>query len=112
MFIIHGRRKLFIRVFEPLFYKCPYCESLNTTEVFIYSQCYHVFWIPIFPTKKIATAKCTECETFRPEERFGPKLTDHTKEELKNIKHPFYCWTLLIILGLLVFLIVIVAPKE
>jgi hypothetical protein len=112
MFIVYGKKKFFIRIFEPLFYKCPYCDSENSTEVFIYSRYFHIFWIPVFPIRKVAVAKCTECDTLRPEERFGPKLTEHLKEELKNIKHPFYSWTLLILLCLLILLIIFVVPKK
>ena len=109
MFIIHGKDKFFIRVFEPLFYKCPYCESVNSTEVFIYSQYFHFFWIPAFPIKKVAIAKCTECDTSRSQEKFGLKLSEHITEELKNTKHPFYSWTLLLLTGALILLAVILS---
>ena len=111
MFLIHGKRKFFIRLFEPLFYKCPYCDKINSTEVFIYSRYFHLFWIPVFPIRKEAVAKCNECDTARAEERFGPKLTEHLNEELSNTKHPFYSWSLLIALFLLLAFILIVAPK-
>jgi hypothetical protein len=112
MFLIYGKRKFFIRSFEPLFYKCPYCEKESSTEVFIYSRYFHIFWIPVFPIAKEAVAKCNECDTTRPDERFGPKLNEHLKEELNNTKHPFYSRTLLIVFALLILLILIVAPKK
>lgn len=112
MFLIYGKRKFFIRLFEPLFYKCPYCDNVNSTEVFIYSRYFHLFWIPVFPFKKEAVAKCNECNTTRPDERFGPKLTEHLKEELNNTRHPFYSWSLLIFMGSLFLFILVVAPKK
>jgi len=107
MLLIHGKAKFFIRIFEPLFYKCPYCDEVNSTEVFIYSYYFHVFWIPVFPIKKVSTAKCTSCDSFRPVERYRPKLADHVNEELKTTKHPFYSWTLLIFFGSLILLALI-----
>lgn len=112
MLLIHGRRKFFIRSFEPLFYKCPYCDSISTTEVFIYSEYYHVFWIPIFPIRKTTAAKCTGCDATRSEERFGPQLIGCTTEELKNSKHPIYSWAMLIFFGLLILLAVILSQKK
>jgi hypothetical protein len=109
MILIKGNGKFFIRFFTPLFYKCPYCDTENTTEVFIYSYYFHVFWIPVFPIKKVSTAKCTACESLRSEERFGPKLTDHVNEELKNTKHPFYSWTLLLLFGAIILLAIIIS---
>lgn len=112
MFIAYGKRKFLIRIFEPLFYKCPFCETRHTTEVFIYSYYFHILWIPVFPIRKIASAKCTECDTLRSEERFGPKLVDHVNEELKNVKHPFYSWTFLVLFGALILLIIIITSTR
>ena len=109
MFFVKGKGKIFIRIFEPLFYKCPYCDAESTTEVYFYSYYFHVFWIPVFPIRKIATAKCTECDTLRSEERFGPKLVDSVNEEMKSVKHPFYSWTLLILVGALILFAIIVS---
>jgi len=106
--LIHGEGRFFIRLFDPLLYKCPYCDEINSTEVFIYSYYFHIFWIPVFPTRKIAVARCTECNASRSEERFGPKLTEHLEIELKNTRHPFYSWTLLIILCSSVLLTMII----
>jgi hypothetical protein len=107
MFIVYGKKKLFIRMFEPLLYKCPYCDKTNTTEVFIYSNYVHLFWIPVFPFSKVASAKCIDCNSIRSEERFGPKLTEHLNEELANTKHPFYSWALLIFFSSLILLALI-----
>ena len=108
MLLIHGKAKFYIRHFEPLFYKCPYCDADSSTEVFIYSWYYHFFWIPVYPFKKEAIAKCTECGVKRPDERFGPKLTEHLREELGYSKHPLYAWTLLLVVCALIVLIIII----
>jgi len=112
MFLIRGKGKFFIRLFDPLLYKCPYCDEINSTEVFIYSNYFHIFWIPVFPIKKVAIAKCTECNATRSDERFGPKLTEHLEEELKNTKHPFYSWALLILFCSLILLTIIIVSLK
>jgi len=112
MLFIYGKRKFFIRSFEPLFYECPFCETTNSTEVFIYSNYFHLFWIPVFPFAKSAVAKCTTCNSVRAEDRFGPKLNEALKEESSKTNHPIYSWTLILILLALLVMIIIVAPKK
>lgn len=107
MFIIHGKNKTFIDIFEPLFYKCPNCQEENTTQVFIYSVYHHVFWIPIFPGNKEVTAKCFNCGSTRTKDRFGPKLTDHLNENIKKYKHPIITWSFTILLGLIILAMIL-----
>ena len=68
--------------------------------------------MPVFPFKKEAIAKCIECDSIRSEERFGPKLNEYLKEELVKTKHPFYTWTLLLLLISFLIFILVVTPKE
>jgi hypothetical protein len=108
--IIYGINKTSIGIFEPLFYKCPRCEELNTTYIVIYSFYYHIFWIPVFPIRKEPIATCSECGFVRDELKFGPSLIKEFEEKKKEYKHPWWTYLLTLIFLALIITIIIVAP--
>ena len=111
MLFIYGSRKKMIGASDAFLYKCPYCEATNTTTVAIFSKYFHIFFIPAFPFAKEAYASCSNCGAARSDNKFGPELVKQAKEIEPRFKPPFYLYAWLIFLGLLILLILIVAPK-
>jgi hypothetical protein len=107
--LIYGSRKYPIGTFDPPFYKCPKCEELHTTYVVVYSICYHVYWIPVFPYQKDAIATCSGCGFHREEVRFGPALIKEFAEKKKDYKHPWWLYSF-IILAISVIVLAIILP--
>ena len=100
-----------IGVSEIFFYKCPYCEELNTTDVAFFSRYYHFFFIPVLPFAKEAYASCSHCGAGRGDNKFGPELVKQVRETEAKFKPPFYLYAWIILIGLFVLLIIIVTPK-
>jgi hypothetical protein len=111
MLFIYGWRKRMIGVSEVFLYNCPYCDETNTTTVAFFSKYYHLFFVPVAPFAKEAYASCSHCGAGRNDSRLGPELEQQVKEIAPNYSHPFYLYTLIILAGLLILLVIFVAPK-
>lgn len=111
MLVIYGSRSKMIGAAEAFLYKCPYCEETNTTTVAFFSRYYHFFFIPVFPFAKEAYASCCNCGAGRGDNKFGPELIKQAKEMEGKFRPPFYLYTLVILLSLLIVAVLIVAPK-
>ena len=111
MLFIYGTRTKMIGTSDVFFYKCPYCEETSTTSVAFFSKYYHFFFIPVLPLSKEAYASYSHCGAGRNDSKFGPELVKQVKVIESQFKPPFYLYTWLILLGLLIFLIIIIAPK-
>lgn len=106
-FFIYGKKQTPIGLYEFDSYQCPQCENLNTTYAIIYSMYFHVFWIPFFPDEKQAIVKCSECGLTRGEEKFGPKLLEQSKGLTKIYRHPWWTWSITLLLITTILAIII-----
>lgn len=106
-FIIYGWKQTPVGLHEFDLYECPHCEKMNTTYAVIYSIYFHVFWIPFFPDHKLIITNCSECNFTRGAERFGPNLLEQCKGLTSKYRHPWWTWSLLLLL-LTVFLAIII----
>lgn len=97
-FIVYGWQKTPIGLDEVECYQCPNCEKLNTTYAFVYSKYFHFFWIPFFPDHKLIITNCSECNFKRGAERFGPILLEQIKGLTRKYRHPWWTWSLLLLL--------------
>jgi hypothetical protein len=111
MLYIYGTRTKMIGTSDVFFYKCPYCEETNTTSVAFFSKYYHLFFIPVLPFAKEAYASCSHCGVGRKDTKFGPELVKQVKEIEPKFRPPFYLFTWIILLGLLILLTIIIAPN-
>jgi zinc-ribbon family len=85
-FIIYGKKRTPIGLYEFDSYQCPQCEKVNTTYAVIYSMYFHIFWIPFFPDHKLTVATCSECSFIRGTEKFGPNLLEQSKGLTKKYR--------------------------
>ncbi|MBC7867367.1 MAG: hypothetical protein H7X88_07525 [Gloeobacteraceae cyanobacterium ES-bin-316] len=74
-------------------YCCPYCDYYDSTELFLVSNYFHVFYIPYLPTDKSGSAICSSCKKVILEVNFSKKLLAVFKEEKKNYRHPLKMYT-------------------
>lgn len=81
--------------------KCPNCES-NEIYVNAVSRYADVFWIPIFPFSKKFFSVCQNCEQVLEKKEMPQQLKDKVDMEKHHFKTPFYLFSGLIIIALLI----------
>jgi hypothetical protein len=81
--------------------KCSNCEA---TEVYVnaISRYADVFWIPIFPYSKKYFSVCKNCEQVLEKKEMSQQLKDKLEMEKHHFKTPFYLFSGLIIIALLI----------
>jgi len=99
MLIVYGRRKLRIKKYTDHSNPCSNCKAFDL-EISVYKKYCHIFFIPFFPIgPKMSVLKCNSCGH---QLRMDSLQTDYEK----NTKNPFYLYSGLILVGLLILLIV------
>ena len=69
---------------------CANCGA-NDLHITCTAKYFHIFWIPTFPTERIARVKCHNCGV---EPKFTERKTiDKIKKEKKSFKYPFYLFS-------------------
>lgn len=81
--------------------KCPSCEATQINAQAV-SSYVHVFWIPVFPYRKKMTAACQSCLQVWEKKQMPPELKEKLALEKSNFKTPFYLFSGVILLGLLI----------
>lgn len=100
MFIIRGQRKLRIKRYTEIQQCCPNCKTFDL-QVDVYKDYYHLFFIPFIPTGvKNSSIYCYHCSSFT-------RIDSLQNEYEQKTKVPFYLYSGLILIGLLIVGIVI-----
>ena len=81
--------------------KCPNCES-NEIYVNAISKYADLFWIPVFPYSKKFFSVCQNCEQVLEKKEMPQQLKDKVDMEKHHFKTPFYLFSGLIIIALLI----------
>ncbi len=81
--------------------KCSNCET-NEVYVNAISKYAHIFWIPIFPYSKKYFSVCKNCEQVLEKKEMPQQLKDKLEIEKHHFKTPFYLFSGLIIIALLI----------
>lgn len=106
MLLPYGIKTSLINVDEYLV-RCPCCEADNWADVGIISHYYHFSYLPIFPFEKDAFVVCKKCGLRRGGVPFNNKLIKDYLEVKTKYKHPWYTYTgvslviLIILLGII-----------
>ncbi|QHI35922.1 hypothetical protein IMCC3317_12700 [Kordia antarctica] len=83
--------------------KCPNCEATEIHAQAV-SSYVTVFWIPIFPYRKKYSTVCKNCTQVLKKKEMPQSLKDKLAMEKGHFKTPFYLFSGLIILALLITL--------
>lgn len=81
--------------------KCPNCEAteIHAQAVSRYAD---VFWIPIFPYSKKLFTVCGNCQQVLEKKQMPAQMKDKLEMEKHHFKTPFYLFSGLIIIALLI----------
>lgn len=61
MFFHAGVKKTYL-ISEKITEKCVSCGKYGTVTITLFQEYFHIFWIPIFPTAKVCTTRCSHCK--------------------------------------------------
>lgn len=81
--------------------KCPNCEAVEIHAQAVSSYA-TVFWIPVFPYRKKYSTVCKNCTQVLKKKEMPQPLKDKLAMEKGHFKTPFYLFSGLIILALLI----------
>jgi hypothetical protein len=99
MLIIYGRRTARIKKYRDNGHACNSCGVFDL-EVKVYRDYYHIFFVPLLPIgNKSVKIKCNSCGQ--------PMRLDAIQKQYESInKTPFYLYTIPILLGALIVILV------
>lgn len=95
--IIYGTKKKEIEN-EVLMEKCPYCGHQNTVVMHVIQKYVHIFWIPLFPLRKIGATHCEFCKQVLMLKEMPPVLITAYSNLKAKSKTPVWTYTGLAIL--------------
>lgn len=86
---------------------CPACRAPAAVQVSLVSRYAHIYWIPLFPLKKIAVTQCLNCQSTWDEKQLPPGLAPAVQAVKQTTKAPYWTWAgvaLILALGLFGYL--------
>ncbi|WP_290798657.1 zinc-ribbon domain-containing protein [Flavihumibacter sp. UBA7668] len=92
--------------------KCSNCGMDNRIDLYVFQKYAHVFWIPFFPIGKTAVSQCDHCKQSLEPKEMPPGLMASYKEAKKTIKSPFWMFSGLALLAILITVIVVNDKKK
>ena len=84
---------------------CKNCGASESVELIVYQRFAHIFWIPIFPIRKIYTTTCYKCKTTLTGDEIQNSYLSFYQEVRKKVGTPLWSFAGLIVVGSIVILI-------
>lgn len=94
-----------LKISEP----CRACKATNSVELIVYQRFAHIFWIPIFPTRKVFTSQCFRCKDSLLEEGVKSSYPQTYRDAKKRLWVPVWSFSGIILVGSIVLLISILS---
>lgn len=105
--MIFGTNKVNIKQAPLTSYPCPNCDQKRSVLAIIASY-FSLYFIPVFPYKKVAKIVCLHCRYTQEEEHMVLELKEKVLEMKASIKSPWWMYIGLILVGIfLVFILVV-----
>jgi len=103
--IISGTRAVKVANENLFNVECPACKKRSSTELYVFSKHFHLFWVPMFPIGKTGVAQCEHCKKVTPKKEMNETLLEKYNELKVTGKPKFWQFTGLALVAVLVFLI-------
>jgi hypothetical protein len=84
---------------------CKNCGASDSVELIVYQRFAHIFWVPIFPIRKIYTTECYKCKASLTGDEVQRAYTSFYQEAQKKVGTPFWTFAGVILVGSLILLI-------
>jgi hypothetical protein len=87
---------------------CRNCKTSDCVELIAYQRFAHIFWIPIFPTRKIFTSQCSHCKDALIEDEVKASYPQAYQETRKKLFVPFWSFTgIAVVAGFILFISIV-----
>jgi len=101
--IVYGTKAVKIASENIFNVKCPACEQKSTTEMYVFSKHFHVFWIPMFPIGKTGVAQCEHCKKVTEKKQMNADMLDKYNEIKSQAKPKIWQFSGLALLAILIY---------
>jgi hypothetical protein len=91
---------------------CPHCRQNNTLELSVRRRYFHLFWIPVFPTKKTISTFCGHCKQVLEKKEMPSGLLQSCEVYLPEAKTPKWMYSGLVVLAALITWVSIAIADE
>ncbi len=71
---------------------CPTCESTQWAEIMVFSEYFHIYYVPIYPHDKDAMVVCEKCGLRRHGVPVNAKLISNYPEVKDKYRHKWYMY--------------------
>ena len=97
---------------EVLIGKCPHCETENSVNVFVHQRYAHVFWVPVFPLKKLFSTQCNHCKQVLELKSLPLNFSTEKESFQSKLKTPLWTFAGLVLAVLFIATIVYLIRKD
>lgn len=99
--VVYGWKSKVLK--EALFngHQCPRCQN-QSTHIVVFGSYFHIFWIPFFPYRKNLKIICDSCQLDQKPKEVTPELRKLTKQLKSQVRLPFYMFSGVGIITLLI----------
>ena len=88
------------------------CTCGAPMQMSFYGSYAHMFWIPAFPVRMAAFTTCMLCRNVSTQDQFDQDLRQTRSALRKQVRHPIWFYTLLIIIAVLFITALITAGAK
>lgn len=88
--------------------ECPNCGQNTSMTYSVFGKYAHIYWIPVFPYKKISITECNSCKRTYESGELPHSITQKLKQDYEkdNPKYPIWMFSgASIIFGIIIFII-------
>ncbi|WP_126973999.1 hypothetical protein [Gynurincola endophyticus] len=109
--IIFGHNSKYV-VHEPNYEDCTYCNSKASVSLYIYQKYAHVFWIPMFPLRKVGVSECSHCKQVLRSKQMPASLKSRYEKLKSESRTPLWIFSGTFLLIVLVSSLVFISNKK
>lgn len=81
--------------------ECPHCQSNTEMNYSIFGKYAHIYWIPLFPIKKLTVAECNSCKRTFELKDLSPTIKNKLNNSTGKLSNPLWMFSGLFIIGAL-----------
>ncbi len=101
MFFVQGTGSSVIGTYELAGVRCASCNAPGAVAVTVYSRYAHLFWIPLFPFRKVAVSQCNRCEQTLEQYQWPAAYQEPGQELIRQARLPLTNFAGLLLIALL-----------
>ncbi|HEY1196170.1 zinc-ribbon domain-containing protein [Flavobacterium sp.] len=103
--IFYGTKPTNIKNDRILNINCPNCNSNTSMKYSVFESYAHVYWIPLFPVKRLTFLECDSCKKTFEDKELATIDFQKLSSINKKIKSPFWMFSGLMIIGFIMLMV-------